>query len=129
MMAKTTDDPDTLSTLEAVRRFNEAFDRHDVDGVMAAMTEDCVFENTCPPPDGERYSGQGSVRRFWDRFFASSPDARFTPEDTFAAKDRCVIRWRYDWVGKDGAPGHIRGVDLFRVRDGKVAEKLSYVKG
>jgi len=32
-------------------------------------------------------------------------------------------------VGKDGAPVHIRGVDLFRVRDGKVAEKLSYVKG
>ncbi|MBS1243923.1 MAG: hypothetical protein H6R41_460, partial [Deltaproteobacteria bacterium] len=24
---------------------------------------------------------------------------------------------------------HIRGVDVFRVRDGKVAEKLSYVKG
>ncbi len=25
--------------------------------------------------------------------------------------------------------GHVRGVDVFRVRDGKVAEKLSYVKG
>ena len=26
-------------------------------------------------------------------------------------------------------PGHVRGVDLFTVRDGRVAEKLSYVKG
>lgn len=129
MMAKMTEDPVTLSTLEAVRRFNEAFDRHDVDGVMAAMTEDCVFENTCPPPDGERYGGQGSVRKVWERFFGSSPDARFTTEEIFAAKDRCVIRWRYDWTGNDGTPGHIRGVDLFRVRDGKVAEKLAYVKG
>ena len=30
---------------------------------------------------------------------------------------------------RDGTPGHVRGVDVFRVRDGKVAEKLSYVKG
>jgi len=96
---------------------------------MAAMTGDCVFENTCPPPDGERYAGQGSVRTFWERFFTSSPDARFTTEEIFAAKDRCVVRWRYDWSGKDGTPGHIRGVDIFRVRDGKVAEKLAYVKG
>ncbi|PJB31486.1 MAG: nuclear transport factor 2 family protein [Deltaproteobacteria bacterium CG_4_9_14_3_um_filter_65_9] len=129
MVAKKADDPVTLSTLAAVRRFNKAFDRHDVDGVMAAMTEDCVFENTCPPPDGERYAGQDSVRAFWERFFDSSPDARFTTEEIFAAKDRCVVRWRYDWTGKEGSHGHIRGVDLFRVRDGKVAEKLAYVKG
>ena len=32
--------------------------------------------------------------------------------------------WCYSWNG-----GHVRGLDLFRVRDGKVAEKLSYVKG
>jgi hypothetical protein len=46
----------------------------------------------------------------------------------FAAGDRCVVRWRYDWV-REGEAGHVRGVDLFRVREGKVAEKLSYVKG
>jgi len=129
MTARTAEDPETVSTLEAVRRFNEAFDRHDVDGVMAAMTEDCVFENTCPPPDGERYAGHDAVRVFWHRFFSSSPGSRFTTEEIFASGNRCVVRWRYDWVGADGAPGHIRGVDLFRVRGGKVAEKLAYVKG
>lgn len=128
-MGKTPEDPIVRSTLEAVRHFNEAFGRHDVDGVMAAMTPDCLFENTCPPPDGERYVGQDDVRRFWDRFFRSSPTARFSTEEIFAAGDRCVVRWRYDWTGEDGTPGHIRGVDLFRVREGKVAEKLSYVKG
>ena len=52
-----------------------------------------------------------------------------TTEETFTAKDRCVIRCRYDRVGKDGMPGHIRGVDIFRVHDGKMAEKVAYVKG
>jgi ketosteroid isomerase-like protein len=122
-------DDRTKETFEAIGRFNEAFGRHDVDGVMRAMTDDCVFENTFPPPDGERHVGQEAVRGFWERFFRSSPNAAFETEEIFASGDRCVVRWLYRWVGKDGTPGHIRGVDLFRVRDGKVAEKLSYVKG
>ncbi|MCE7980160.1 MAG: nuclear transport factor 2 family protein [Caldilinea sp. CFX5] len=116
-------------TLAAIQRFNDAFNRHDVDGVMAAMTEDCVFENTSPPPDGERYVGQAAVRAFWEQFFAASPHAIFETADIFAAEDRCVVRWLYRWVAADGSRGHIRGVDVFRVRDGKVAEKFAYVKG
>jgi len=119
----------TKDTLEALQRFNDAFAQHDVDAVMAAMTADCLFENTYPPPDGERYVGQAAVRAFWEQFFAASPHATFETEDTFACQDRAVVRWRYQWVEQDGKHGHIRGVDVFRVQDGKVAEKLSYVKG
>ena len=116
------------STVAAVERFNEAFNRHDVDGVMDCMTDDCVFENTRPAPDGTRLEGAEVVRRYWEEFFARSPDARFETEEVFAAGDRCVVRWRYRWV-REGKAGHVRGVDLFRVRDGKISEKLSYVKG
>lgn len=115
-------------TIAAVTRFNEAFSRHDVDAVMAAMTDDCVFDNTRPPPDGERLEGQQAVREAWVRFFARSPHARFETEEIFACGDRAVVRWVYHW-SRDGVAGHVRGVDLFRVRHGKVFEKLSYVKG
>ena len=110
MTMTTRHDERTAATIATIERFNAAFNRHDVDAVMALMTDDCAFENTAPQPDGERFAGQAAVRRFW--------------EALFAAGDRCTVRWRYDWGG-----GHIRGVDVFRVRDGKVAEKLSYVKG
>ncbi len=116
-------------TLAVVGRFSDAFARHDVASIMAAMTEDCVFENTFPPPDGERYEGRNAVRGCWEALFRSSPNARFEVEDRFAAGDRAVERWIYRWVDTDGKPGHVRGVDIFRVRVGKVAEKLSYVKG
>jgi len=121
-------DPVTAATLETIERFNAAFNRHDVAAVMALMTDDCVFDSTRPPPDGERIEGQVRVRRFWEEFFARSPRARFETEEVFAAGDRGVVRWVYHWE-RDGAPGHVRGVDVFRVRDGRVAEKLSYVKG
>jgi ketosteroid isomerase-like protein len=122
-------DSETSATLGAARRFLDAFGRHDVDGVMAAMAEDCVFENTWPAPDGERHVGQAAVRRFWERFFWETPSATFETEEIFAGGPRCVVRWLYRWRNADGSAGHVRGVDLLRVRDGKVAEKLSYVKG
>ena len=120
-------DDRTQATLAVIRCFNDAVNRHDVDRVMALMTEDCVFENTLPPPDGERFEGIAAVRGFWERFFRSTPTARFETEEIFAAGDRCVVRWVFHW--DDSTAGHVRGVDVMRVRDGRVAEKLSYVKG
>lgn len=117
-------DAKTAESLQTVERFNEAFNRHDVDAVMALMTDDVVFENTSPAPDGERYQGKAAVRAFWERFFVASSQSHFVTEEIVASGGRCVVRWRYDW-----GDGHIRGIDLFRIRDGKVAEKLSYVKG
>lgn len=120
--------PQPSSAVEVVQRFNDAFNRHDVDAVMRLMSDDCAFENTRPQPDGEPIEGQNRVRAFWEQFFARSPQAHFDTEEIFAAGDRCVVRWVYSWV-REGNRGHVRGVDVFRVRDGRVAEKLSYVKG
>jgi len=119
----------TSSTLEAIDRFNEAFNRHDVDAITNNMTDDCVFESTYPPPDGIRHEGQDPVRGAWNDLFAASPDARFDAEEIVPAGDRCTVRWIYRYTGDDGRVHHLRGVDVFRVRDGKVAEKFSYVKG
>jgi ketosteroid isomerase-like protein len=119
----------TASTATIITQFNAAFNRHDIEATMALMTEDCVFENTYPAPDGERYEGQEAVREFWESFFHASPQAVFQSEEMIACADRAVVRWVYNWVEPDGRSGHIRGVDVFRVRQGHVAEKLAYVKG
>ena len=116
------------NTIAIVERFNEAFNKHDVDAVMESMTLDCVFENTAPAPDGQRFEGATEVRAYWEKFFAANPDAHFEVEELFAYNDRCVVRWVYRKT-KDNQPWHLRGVDIFKVRDGKVAEKLAYVKG
>ena len=89
-------------TTDAVERFNEAFNNHDVDAVMAAMTDDCVFESTSPPL-GERHEGQAAVRAAWEAFFASSPTAHFDTEEMITTGDRCVVRWAYTWDDDAGA--------------------------
>jgi uncharacterized protein (TIGR02246 family) len=117
-----------VQVVQVVQRFNAAFGAHDVDAVMALMSPDCVFEGTSPP-DGQRVEGADAVRAVWTEFFAGSPSARFDAEEVVALGDRVAVRWCYTWTTSDGGPEHVRGVDLFRIEGGLVAEKLSYVKG
>ncbi len=111
---------DPVAVIEA---FGAAWVEHDLDRAIELITDDCVFETTDPAPDGTLYVGKIAIRKAWGPIFEDHA-SRFDVEETFAARDRVVQRWRYSWEG-----GHVRGVDLFRVRDDKVAEKLSYVKG
>jgi uncharacterized protein (TIGR03086 family) len=110
-------------------RFSTAFGRGDVDAILALSTDDCVFEATGPAPDGERHEGAAALRAVWQQLFGETGEPAFTEEESFVCGDRGVLRWRFDWRDADGGPGHVRGVDVLRLRDGKVCEKLSYVKG
>ena len=125
--------PTRLSRLESGMRivlaFNEAFNRHDVASMMQLMSDDCLFENTDPAPDGAVYSGKEAVTQFWQGFFRESPQAHIEIEEIFGLGNRCIMRWRYDWAEVAGKKGHVRGVDLFQIKDGSICEKLSYVKG
>jgi uncharacterized protein (TIGR03086 family) len=113
----------------ALASFSAAFGRGDVDAIMALMTDDCVFEATGPAPDGTRFEGAANVRAVWEDLFGNTADAAFTEEESFVTGDRAVLRWRFSWTNPDGSPGHVRGVDVLRLRDGRVCEKYSYVKG
>lgn len=116
------------STLDVVTRFNDAINRHDAPAVAALLTDDTVFENTAPAPDGTRIVGHAAVSGFWTKWFAANPDAKFEAEEVVVAGPQCTVRWIYRKT-RDGKPWHLRGVDVITVRDGKIASKLSYVKG
>jgi len=120
--------PAATTTRSVIDRFNEAFNRHDADAVAAMLTDDTVFEDTSPAPDGRRITGKTAVAAFWRDWFGRNGDAVFEAEDVIVTGDRAVVRWIYRKT-RNGEPWHIRGVDVFTVRDGKVAAKLAYVKG
>jgi hypothetical protein len=103
--------------------FNAAWNARDLDGALALVTDDCVFESTGPAPDGLRHVGKDALRAVWKPVF-DNPATHFDFEDGFGAGDRYVMRWRYTW----GA-GHVRGVDIFTVAGDRISAKLSYVKG
>jgi ketosteroid isomerase-like protein len=116
------------TTRTVIDRFNEAFNGHDADALALVLTDDTLFEDTSPPPDGRRIEGKAAVVEFWRGWFARNADAVFEAEDVIIAGDRAVVCWVYR-KPRNGQPWHLRGVDVFTVRDGKVAAKLAYVKG
>ena len=121
-------DAPSAATRAAVDRFNDAINRHDAGAVASLLTEDTVFENAGPPPDGMRVEGRAAVAAFWEQWLARNPGATFDAEEIIAAGNRCTVRWVYR-KERDGRPWHLRGVDVFTVRDGRIAAKLAYVKG
>jgi ketosteroid isomerase-like protein len=116
------------TTRMVIDRFNEAFNRHDADALARVLTDDTVFEDTSPAPDGRRIEGKAAVVAFWRDWFTRNTDAVFEAEDVIVSGDRAVVCWVYR-KPRNGQPWHLRGVDVFTVRDGKVAAKLAYVKG
>jgi ketosteroid isomerase-like protein len=116
-----TDDP----VLDLMDRFTTALNSHDLEAAMALVTDDIVFESTSPAPDGTRYEGRDAVRQVWGEMLTDGSATQFSVEEQFpAGPGRVIVRWRYDW-----GDGHVRGVDVIRVRDGRIAESLAYVKG
>lgn len=112
-------DADALAVVTA---FGDAWNAHDLDAALSHCADDLVFESTAPP-DGERAVGLAAVRAAWAPLFAD-PSTHFDVEETIVAGDRVVQRSRYSWDG-----GHVRLVDVMRLADGRIVEKLSYVKG
>jgi ketosteroid isomerase-like protein len=110
-------------TRAVIERFHDALNNQDTNKLAPLVHEECVFETT-DPPDGTRHVGRIAVLQACREFFEQSPEARFEMEEVLTLDDRALVRWRYAW-----ADGHVRGVDVMRVRDRQVIETFAYVKG
>jgi ketosteroid isomerase-like protein len=127
MMARSSfEDAESVATEAILQRFNQVFLKHDPDPLAELVADDCVIENTQPAPDGARYEGKAACVALWTEI-ATTPGIHFEPESIVARGDRGEIRWRLVWGPEHG--DSVRGVNLMRVRDGRIVEAQGYVKG
>lgn len=117
------------SAMRVVLAFNEAFNQRDIPAMARLVREDCVFESFFPAPDGGVFTGKAQISQFWQHSFAASPHGQIKIEEIFGFDVRCIVRWHYEWEDAAGKQGHLRGVDVYKVKDGLLCEILSYAKG
>jgi ketosteroid isomerase-like protein len=110
---------------EVIHRFNHAFLTRDPSGFEALIGEECVMEAIEPAPDGARYEGKAACVGFWLQLI-DDPSIQFTDEHIEVTGDTATIRWRLRYG--TGAQDYVRGVNLMRVRDGRIVEALGYGK-
>jgi ketosteroid isomerase-like protein len=115
------------ATAEVIRRFNEAFHRHDAAALTSLVAAECVAENSQPAPNGSRHVGREACLALWQGI-ATTPGTQFEVEDIFIAGEQAIVRWRVRW-GEGDSNSSLRGVNLTRVRDNLIVESLGYVKG
>ncbi len=117
------------NTLKLLDDFAAAWNRHDVDALMACMAPSCVFEASAGTEvAGARHVGPDAVRAAYAAVFATYPDARWNQPRHFIAGDRAVSEWTFTGTMKDGTKVEVNGCDVFTLAGGKIALKNSYRK-
>jgi steroid delta-isomerase-like uncharacterized protein len=106
-----------------IAAYDDAWNRQDLDALCAFHTADVVFENHTA---GDRVEGADAVRAHIGGIFERWPTLRFTSRRFYAADDFAVSEWTATAVRDDGTRIEWEGVDVFPLRDGKIARKDVY---
>ena len=122
----TTTETLTTETLEAIAA---AFNRHDVDGIMAFFADDAVLEMPKgPDPWGRRLVGKEQVREGIASRFAGIPDVHYGDDSHWSSGDRGVSEWTLTGTTAGGERLELRGCDLWTFHEGQIVRKDSYWK-
>jgi len=121
----------TLSRAALLHLFDTwlaAWGVHDLDGVMAPMHDEVVFEHWT----GATVRGKRALRRAWTPWFRQHGNFSFSAEDVFVDEldQKMLFRWSLEWPAPDGPSSRAReirrGVDVLHFVDGRIREKRSY---
>jgi len=114
----------------ALKKWNKAWDDHDLNGVMQLFHEEIVFENWT----GGKAKGKEALCQAWNPWFENHGGFRFVSEDLFVdeVEQKILYQWCLEWPspekGYEGKPEQRRGLDVIHFRDGKIYRKSTYSK-
>jgi len=121
--------PENL-TIELLKGFLEAFNRHDLDSIMDYFADDCVlYIPRGAEPRGDRYIGKNEVRAGLAKRFEGIPDVHYRDDQHWVCGDAFgVSEWTLTGMTTSGQRIEVRGVDLLEFAQGKIIRKDSFWK-
>ena len=118
-------------TVETLKQILEAFNRHDLDGIMEFFSDDCSFDfPRGPEPWGQRFIGKAQVREALAGRLKGIPDVHYDEDRHWISADgnMGVSEWTLTGTTTTGAGLKVRGCDLWEFHNEKVTRKNSYWK-
>ncbi len=116
-------DPDSAAELErTIDRYNDAWNAHDLDAIVACHAPSMVFENHTA---GERVEGD-AVRDHIGRIFANWPDLAFRGRRLYARDGIVVSEWTATATDGEGRRLEWDGIDVFPFENGLILRKDVY---
>jgi steroid delta-isomerase-like uncharacterized protein len=120
---------------EFIDRYNDAWNEHDVDAIVAMHTEDSVFENHVT---GDVNVGREQIGNAIRGIFSVFPDLHFEGRRQYIREDLVVQEWTASGtqqgtmnrggvsVEPTGRRVEYKGMDVIPIEDGLVARKDVY---
>ena len=112
-----------------VRSFEQAFNRRDVDGLLACFTEGATYVDNFFGP----HTGQKALRAMFDRMFHEGRDYAWQMDQVVETPARAAAEWTFSYVASEavprsaGRPVRFRGMSIFELAgDGRVESYREY---
>lgn len=116
-------------TADDLKATFDAFNRHDIEGVMKHFADDCVFFTVGGTEVfGTKIEGKAAIAKAFSAVWEGMKDAHWAQRGHFVAGDRAVSEWTFSGTRADGKRIEADGVDVFRISNGKLVEKHAFRK-
>ena len=107
---------------QLMEEYVAAFNRHDVDGVVACFHDTAVLVDT----QGQRVEGIANVRRRYEDDFALFPDAHCDLRTVTGRDGRGAAETLFHGTMRNGGPVKAIGAEVMEFADGKIKEIRDY---
>jgi len=111
-----------------VERFAEAFNRRDVDGLLACFTEDATYRDLFYGP----HTGHAALRGMFARMFREGRDYRWQMNSVVMDAHRAAAEWTFSYTATAAVPRsagrHVRfpGMSVFDLDGGRARAYREY---
>jgi putative hydrolase of the HAD superfamily len=109
--------------MSVVRRFEAAFNRQDVEALVACFTKDGTYVDNFFGP----HAGAAQLAAMFARMFREGRDYRWTMDTVVETAERAAAEWTFGYVVSGVIPRSagrrvgFRGMSVFELRDGCIA--------
>ena len=114
--------------MSIVHEFAAAFNRRDVDGLLACFTGEATYVDNFYGP----HTGQSELRHMFERMFHEGRDYRWSMDIVVEDGRRAAAEWTFGYVASDAVPRsagravRFRGMSVFELADSKIAAYREY---
>jgi steroid delta-isomerase-like uncharacterized protein len=114
--------------MSVVRDFEKAFNRQDVDALLACFTERATYRDNFY---GD-HAGKDNLRSMFQRMFREGHDYQWTMHAVVESPTLCAAEWTFSYVVSDAVPRSVgrkirfTGMSVFELDGGRIARYREY---
>lgn len=118
----------TMTTADLAALF-DAFNQHDIDSIMTAFNDDAIFYTVAGDEVfGTKVEGKSAIAKAFSAVWETMPDANWAHHSHLIAGNKAISEWTFKGTDNTGKRIEAQGVDLFTLKNGKIAIKQAFRK-